>query len=108
MNQIPRLTSPHPVTDDLRAIAAAGEDLLRHSAEQAGEEYRRARAKFEALLGEARQSLAAAEAASLDKARQVTLQADQYVHSHPWQSVGFGAMVAGAVGMLAGLLIGRR
>ena len=37
MNPLPRLRSPDPVTDDLRAIAAAGEDLLRHTTERAGE-----------------------------------------------------------------------
>ena len=64
MNMIPRLLSSHPVTDDLRATASAGEDLLRHSAEQAGEEFRRARIKFETLLADTKHWLAAAEAAS--------------------------------------------
>jgi ElaB/YqjD/DUF883 family membrane-anchored ribosome-binding protein len=48
--------------------------------------------------------LAEAEAAVVDKAKQVGRAADDYVHDNPWRSVG----VAAGIGFIAGLLIGRR
>lgn len=93
---------------ELQSVIAAGEELLHHTAEQAGADYRRARSKFEALLADARHGIATAEAAAIHKARLASAKTDLYVHTHPWQSVGYGAAAAAAIGLLAGLLIGRR
>jgi len=98
---------PHLV-DELRDVIASGEEILRHSREQAGEEYRRSRAKFEAILADIKQSVASAETAAINKARLASAKADLYVHTHPWQSVGYGAATAAVIGVLVGLLIGRR
>jgi len=96
------------VVDDLRGMIASGEELLRNSAEQAGEDYRRSRAKFETILDGVKHSISRAENAAVSKARLASAKTDLYVHSHPWQSVGYGAIAAAAVGVLVGVLISRR
>lgn len=108
MDQPTRAPLQDQIVDEMRAVVAAGEELLHHTKEQAGEEYRRSRAKFETLVAEVKQQLASAEEASFTKARLAAAKADLYVHTHPWQTVGFGVSVAAVIGMLAGLLIGRR
>lgn len=55
-------------------------------------------------LTSARHKLADAEAALKEKSREVARATDDYVHEHPWKSIG----VAAGVGLLVGLLIGRR
>jgi len=44
------------------------------------------------------------QAALLVRTRAAAKATDEYVHVHPWQAIGAGA----AVGLLVGLLIGRR
>jgi ElaB/YqjD/DUF883 family membrane-anchored ribosome-binding protein len=76
--------------DDSRSNIKA----LRERAEQRLKETRdRLEARGERLYGEARDSLT----------HQVDA-CDRYVHDHPWTSVGLGA----AVGIVIGMLIGRR
>ena len=99
---------PQQVVDELRGMLAGGEELLRNSAEQAGEEYRRSRARFETIMNDAKRALAAAEVSAVHTARLAAAKTDLYVHKHPWQSVGYGAIAAAAVGVAIGLLIGRR
>jgi len=106
MNQQAQL--PEQVVEELRSMLKSGEELLQHSAEQAGEEYRRSRAKFETIMANAKRSVVNAEQAAVNRARLATAQADLYVHAHPWQSVGYGAIAAAAVGVLVGLLVARR
>jgi len=52
----------------------------------------------------ARIKLADAEAAVREKTRQVAKATDIYVHENPWKAIG----IAAGVGVVVGLLIGRR
>ena len=45
-----------------------------------------------------------AEAALLARTRAAAKATDEYVHGHPWQAIG----IAASVGVVVGLLIGRR
>jgi ElaB/YqjD/DUF883 family membrane-anchored ribosome-binding protein len=102
-------TSPwqQPV-EHLRALTAAGEELLRHSADQAGEEFHRAKAHFDGSLSNVRQSIAAMEATSLRKVKIASAKADLYVQEHPWQAVSYGAAAAGLAGVILGWLLSRQ
>ena len=40
----------------------------------------------------------------IDKTKQAARSTDEYVHEHPWKAVG----VAAGIGLIIGLLIGRR
>lgn len=91
------------VTDMKSAISDA-EDMLHATADQAGEKVASLRARIQERLKGARVRLADAEEALLDKTRAAARATDAYVHESPWTAVG----VAAAVGLLVGLIIGRR
>jgi ElaB/YqjD/DUF883 family membrane-anchored ribosome-binding protein len=89
---------------DLRAVVRDAEALLAQAADRAGTDYDAARERLETTLRNARSQLDAADAAVRAKARHAAETADDYVRDHAWQAVG----VSAAVGVLLGLLIGRR
>ena len=91
------------VTDMKSAISDA-EDMLHATADQAGEKVASLRARIQERLKGARVRLADAEEALLTKTRAAARATDAYVHESPWTAVG----VAAAVGLLVGLIIGRR
>ncbi len=89
---------------DFKVVVADAEELLRATANQAGDKAADLRAKIQNRLADAKLRLADAEAAVVDRAKQVGRAADTYVHDNPWRSVG----VAAGFGFIVGLLIGRR
>jgi ElaB/YqjD/DUF883 family membrane-anchored ribosome-binding protein len=89
---------------DFRAVAADAEELLKATASQTGERVTAARARIEETLREARARLAELEEGAIARGKQAARRTDEYVHDHPWESIG----VAGAVGFLLGMLISRR
>ena len=89
---------------DLRVVVADAEELLRLTAGQMGEGTASLRERLQERLTDARHSLVALQASASEKARAAGHAADDYVHDHPWQSIAIGA----GVGLLVGLLIGRR
>jgi ElaB/YqjD/DUF883 family membrane-anchored ribosome-binding protein len=89
---------------DVKLVIADTEELLRATAGQAGEKVAEIRARTQDRLASAKIKLAEAEAAVVDRAKQVGRAADDYVHDNPWRSVG----VAAGFGFIVGLLIGRR
>lgn len=90
--------------EDLKLVIKDAEDLLRGTSQQVDDGYQQARARFESTLGVARDNLSDIEAQLMDAAREAVEQADTYVREKPWQAIGIGA----AVGVIAGLMIGRR
>jgi ElaB/YqjD/DUF883 family membrane-anchored ribosome-binding protein len=92
------------LADDFRAVVSDAEQLLRHAAREAGDGYNEARERLEASLQTARKELASLEEAMVDGAVRAGKATDGYVHRHPWESIAVGA----GVGVLLGLLIGRR
>jgi ElaB/YqjD/DUF883 family membrane-anchored ribosome-binding protein len=90
--------------EDLRAVVADAEELLHSTASQAGEKAAAARASLKESLQAARQRLTMTEQAMVEKTKQAARATDQYVHENPWKSAG----VAFSVGVIVGLLIGRR
>lgn len=89
---------------DFKTVVADAEELLRATANQAGDKAADLRARIQSRLADAKVRLADAEAAVVDKAKMVGRAADDYVHDNPWRSVG----VAAGFGFIVGLLIGRR
>lgn len=89
---------------DFKVVVADAEELLRATANQAGDKAADLRTKVQASLAEAKVRIADAEAAIVDKAKLVGRATDDYVHDNPWRSVG----IAAGVGFVVGLLIGRR
>lgn len=89
---------------DFKVVVADTEELLRATASQAGDKAADLRVKIQGRLADAKIRLADAEAALVDKAKLVGRATDDYVNDNPWRSVG----IAAGVGLIIGLLIGRR
>jgi ElaB/YqjD/DUF883 family membrane-anchored ribosome-binding protein len=90
--------------NDFKVVVADAEALLKATAGQGGEAVAAARAKAEASLDEAKAKMADAQAALRVRTKAAARATDEYVHTHPWQSIG----VAAGAGLVIGLLIGRR
>ena len=89
---------------DLKVVVADAEELLKATASQAGEKVAAAREKIGESLREAKYQLSRAEEAIIDRTKQAARATDDYVHENPWRAVG----VAAGIGLVIGLLIGRR
>jgi ElaB/YqjD/DUF883 family membrane-anchored ribosome-binding protein len=96
--------SKEKLISDFKVVVADAEELLRATANQAGDKAVELRGKIQGRLADAKVRLADAEAVMVDKAKLVGRAADDYVHDNPWRSVG----VAAGIGLIVGLLIGRR
>ena len=89
---------------DMRAVVEDAEALLKHAVRDAGAGYGEARTRLEKSLVAARSQLSHLEQAALDSAVRAGRAADAYVHENPWPAIGASA----GVGLLLGLLLGRR
>lgn len=92
------------LVQDLKIVVADAEELLRATANQAGERMTAARERIEEHLSRAKVRLAEAEGILIDKTRDAARVADDYVRENPWSAVG----IAAGIGLVIGLLIGRR
>ena len=90
--------------DDFKVVVADAEALLKATASQGGEKVAEIRAKAEESLRIAKAKMAEAQAALLVKTREAARATDVYVHENPWRAIG----AAAGVGLVIGLLIGRR
>ena len=92
------------LVQDMRTVISDAEDLLRATANQAGEKIAVARERIQDSLHQAKVKLAEAEAVVSQRAKQAARYTDDYVHENPWSAIG----VAAAIGLLLGLLMSRR
>ncbi|OAI52480.1 hypothetical protein AYO46_00535 [Betaproteobacteria bacterium SCGC AG-212-J23] len=79
--------------DDLKAVIADAEELLRSTADQAGPKVQEVRARAEESLRTAREHLKGAGA-----------ELDSQVRANPWAAVG----IAAGVGLVLGILLSRK
>lgn len=87
---------------DLKVLAADTQDLIRATAEQSGEQVKAARERARTALAQAQARVAATEAAVAERTRLAARTADEYVHGHPWTTVGVVALFAFTIGFIAG------
>ena len=92
------------LVQDMRVVISDAEELLRATANQAGEKISVARERIQDSLHEAKVKLAEAEALVTERAKQAARYTDEYVHENPWRAIG----IAAGIGVLLGLLITRR
>ena len=88
---------------DLKVLIGDAEELLKATANQAGEKVATVRQRIEQSLQDGKQSLAEAEDLLLDKGKEAAKAAEAYVRENPWNAVGISA----GVGLVLGLLIRR-
>ena len=89
---------------DMKVVIADAEELLRATANQAGEKIGVARERIQDSLHQAKVKLAEAEAVLVERAKQAARYTDEYVQENPWRAIG----AAAAVGLVLGLLLSRR
>ena len=88
------------LADDLQALVSDAEELLRATADSAGEKAAEARARAEESLRAVRGRLSSVEQDLRGKARVV----GDYVEENPWKAIA----VAGGIALVVGLLMGRK
>ncbi len=96
--------SKDKLIQDFRIVVADAEELLRATASQAGEKVTAARERIQDSLHAAKVKLAEAEDVIVQQGRLAVRVTDEYVQENPWRAVG----IAAGVGLIIGLLIGRR
>jgi len=89
---------------DMRVVVADAEEILRATAGVAGEKMADLRERVGERLRDAKLRIADAEAALVDKTKAAARVTDDYVNENPWRAVG----IAAGVGLLLGIIIGRR
>jgi ElaB/YqjD/DUF883 family membrane-anchored ribosome-binding protein len=90
--------------EDLRAVVADAEELLKATADQTGERIVAARGKAEESLKAAKARLDEQEAAVVAKTKAVAKATEDYVRDNPWKAMG----IAAAAGLVLGILAKRR
>ncbi len=89
---------------DLKVVINDAEELLKITAGQAGERAAAVRDRLQKTIEQAKGKLVEVETRALDQTKAAARATDAYVHENPWRSVG----IAAGVGLLFGLLLGRR
>lgn len=89
---------------DYKAVVAEAEALVKATASQSAEKVAEARQQMQQALLEVKPRIDNMEAVLRDNARLAVSAADEYVHHNPWMAMG----AAASVGVVIGLLIGRR
>ncbi|MBK7676784.1 MAG: DUF883 domain-containing protein [Candidatus Accumulibacter sp.] len=92
------------LVSDMKVVVADAEEILRATAGVAGDKMGDLRERFGERLRDAKLRLADAEAALVDRTKAAARATDDYVHENPWRAVG----VAAGIGLLLGVIIGRR
>lgn len=91
------------LVSDFKVLLGDAEELLKATANHAGERVATARQRIEQSLKEGQKSLAEAEDILGNKTREAAKAADAYVRENPWSAVG----IAAGVGLLLGVLLRR-
>ncbi|MSP86936.1 MAG: DUF883 domain-containing protein [Methylotenera sp.] len=92
------------LSKDFKAVVADVEALLKATANTGGEKLAVVRAKAEASLGAVKTTMVDTQATVLAKTKEAAKATNDYVQENPWRSIGLAA----SVGVVIGLLIGRR
>ena len=106
MSEVADMTnnSKQKIVSDMKVVVSDAEEILRATAGVAGEKMVDLREQIAERLHDAKMRLADAEAALVDRTKAAARATDDYVNDNPWQAVG----IAAGVGLLLGIIIGRR
>ena len=92
------------VQSDVNKAIAGAEDMLNQAAHSTGEKAAELRGRALEQLKALRSRLKDAQGVALEKSKAAAHATDDYVHDNPWRSI----VAAASVGVVIGLLIGRR
>jgi len=99
-----KTVSSQQLQADLKAVVSDAEALLKATAGDAGSKFSGVRDRLEESLKATRERLVDMEEQVLAQTKAAARATDEYVHENPWPSIG----IAAAVGLVVGVLIGRR
>jgi len=92
------------LVDEFRALVGSMDDVLAAAAGSSGEKLTELKGQAEANLMKAKARLGEMERRAARKARTLAADSDDYVHESPWTAIG----IAATIGLLLGVLIGRK
>jgi len=98
------ISAQQQLVSDIKTVIADAEEVLNATADQAGEKVANLRARVQARLHDAKVRLIHAEEVLISKTKAAAKATDAYVHESPWTAV----CIAAGLGLLLGVLIGRR
>ncbi|PKO61367.1 MAG: DUF883 domain-containing protein [Betaproteobacteria bacterium HGW-Betaproteobacteria-18] len=96
--------SKDKLMDDLHQSIADAEEMLKITANQAGEGTAQLRERVRDRMSKAKVELLHLQQAAVEKAKAAGHATDVFVHENPWKSIG----IASGIGLVVGLLISRR
>ena len=89
---------------DVRVLVNDTEKLVKAAASQAGEKVADMCKRAQEVVNNLQPQLAKLEKAVVEKAKNTATATNAYVHEKPWTAIG----VSAGIGLVVGLLIGRR
>jgi len=89
---------------DFQILMSDVEELARITASQTGDKITELRGRVQRAVADLRPRMAELEIQLREKAKVAAATTDNYVHDHPWGAVG----VSAGIGLIVGILIGRR
>jgi ElaB/YqjD/DUF883 family membrane-anchored ribosome-binding protein len=92
------------VMDNLKAVIANAEDLLRMSEGNGEEGTLELRTRIHERIRQAKSDLLRLQESALAKVKAAGNATDEFVHENPWKSAG----IAAGAGLVIGLLLARR
>ena len=104
MSELANPSNDQKLVSDMEAVIADTEDILAQTAGATDDRMVVLRQRLSEHLRNAKSHLVDANAAFVEKVEAAVSVADVCVRKNPWQSIG----VAAGVGLLIGIIIGRR
>lgn len=100
------LTAAHKekLMTDLKLVISDAEELMKLTAGEVGDKASAMRMRMQDRLDQAKEDLARLQETAVARAKDASRAADNYVHDNPWTAIG----IAAGVGVVLGMLIGRR
>jgi ElaB/YqjD/DUF883 family membrane-anchored ribosome-binding protein len=89
---------------DMKALVSDIEEILRATTGLAGDRVGELRERIAERLRDAKLRIADAEEIVVDRTKAAARATDEYVNENPWRATG----IAAGVGLLLGIIIGRR
>jgi ElaB/YqjD/DUF883 family membrane-anchored ribosome-binding protein len=102
-----RQTADHSIDDivsEFRDLAASIDELLSATGNESSDALAQLKSRAADRLKQAKATFNRVERTAVQTAKDVATKSDDYVHDNPWTSIALGT----GVGLLVGLLIGRR
>jgi ElaB/YqjD/DUF883 family membrane-anchored ribosome-binding protein len=104
MDKLSNQFNKDQLINEFKVVVADAEALLKETANSGGGKIAEVRAKVEKSLEVAKSRIMDVQGEVLARTKVAAKATDEYVHDNPWRSVGFAA----TIGIVVGLLVGRR